>query len=108
MMTKLNNLPSQFRKISMKNKLENICLKNDIVYMGIFGSFIRKEQTQKSDIDLIIKYDKSKQKSLLDLIHTENELSKMFKRKVDLLTPDSISPYLRNDILNSMKVIYEK
>jgi predicted nucleotidyltransferase len=44
----------------------------------------------------------------LDLIHAESQLKKLFRRKVDLLTIGSISPYLREEVLNSMKVIYEK
>lgn len=38
----------------------------------------------------------------------KERLKKIFGRKVDLLTQESISPYLRNEILNSMKIIYEK
>jgi predicted nucleotidyltransferase len=56
----------------------------------------------------LIKFDKTKEKSLLNLIHAENELKKLFKRKVDLLTIASISPYMREEVLNSMRVIYEK
>ena len=107
-MVKIDNLPKKLNKEETKEKLQSICEKNDVVFLGLFGSFVRGKQTKKSDIDMIVKFDKSKKKSLLDLIHTENEFKKIFKRKIDLLTPESISPYLKKDILKSMRVIYER
>lgn len=107
-MLQFNNLPKQLSRKINKEKLVNICQNNDVVFMALFGSFARGDQRAKSDIDIIIKFDKSKEKSLLDLVHAENEFQKLFKRKVDLLTPGSLSPYLKNNILNSMRVIYEK
>ncbi|MFH1454100.1 MAG: nucleotidyltransferase domain-containing protein [Armatimonadota bacterium] len=107
-MLRLNNLPKQLSRKINKEKLVDICRNNDIIFMALFGSFAVGTQRTGSDIDIIIKFDKSKEKSLLDLVHAENEFQKLFKRKVDLLTPGSLSPYLRNDILDSMRVIYEK
>lgn len=107
-MLQFNNLPKQLSRKINKEKLVNICENNDVVFMALFGSFARGNQRAKSDIDIIIKFDKYKEKSLLDLVHTENEFQKLFKRKVDLLTPGSLSPYIKKNILNSMRVIYEK
>lgn len=107
-MVKIYNLPEQFNRQTVKERLKNICEKNDVILLALFGSFVRREQKKKSDIDILVKFDASKEKSLLDLIHMENELKEIFGRKVDLLTQEGISPYLRNEILNSMKIIYEK
>lgn len=107
-MVKIGNLPEEFNKQTVKERLKKICKKNDVILLALFGSFVRGEQKKKSDIDILIKFDTSKEKSLLDLIHTENELKELFGEKVDLLTQESISPYLRNEIISSMKVIYEK
>jgi len=102
------NLPKTLEKKGIKEKIVSICEKNDVIFLALFGSFVRDEQNNKSDIDMIVKFNKSEKKSLLDLIRAENEFKKIFKRKVDLLTPESISPYLRDNILKSMRVIYEK
>ncbi len=107
-MVKINELPSQWRKKAIQEKLENICKNNDVVFMGLFGSFAAGKATVRSDVDILVRFDVRKDKSLLDLIHTESELKKVFKRKVDLLTEGSLSPYLRKDILKSLKVLYEK
>jgi predicted nucleotidyltransferase len=62
--------------------------------MAIFGSFVRGEQNRKSDIDIAIEFDRDSQKSLIDLVRIENELRKIFKRKVDLVIFSSLSSYI--------------
>jgi predicted nucleotidyltransferase len=76
--------------------------------MGIFGSYAKGENRRGSDVDILIEYDKNSQFSLLDLIRLENRLSNLFRRKIDLLTPKAINPYLRDEIIGSIKVIYER
>lgn len=92
----------------MEEKLAEICRKNDIVFMAIFGSFVRGEQNRKSDIDIAIEFERNSEKSLLDLVRIENELRKVFKRKVDLGIFSSLSPYIIEDVKKEMRVIYEK
>ncbi len=87
------------------NKLIEICRKNDAAMVGVFGSVARGEETDSSDIDLLVKF--SKRKSLLAIVKLERELSTALGRKVDLLTEAALSPYLRDGILNELKVIYE-
>jgi len=101
-------LPKSLQKRGLKEKLAEICKRNDIVFMAVFGSFVRGEQDKKSDIDLAIEFDKNKEKSLLDLVHVENELKKLFKRKVDLGIFSSLSPYVIEDVRKEMRVVYQK
>jgi predicted nucleotidyltransferase len=105
---KIQNLPAELRRKGLEEKLAAICKKNDIVFMAIFGSFVRGEQNRKSDIDIAIEFDRDSQKSLIDLVRIENELRKIFKRKVDLIIFSSLSPYIIEDVKKEMKVIYEK
>jgi len=104
----IGNLPEELRKKGLKEKLAEICEKNDIVFMAVFGSFVRGEQNKKSDIDVAIEFDKDKGKSLLDLVRIEDELTKIFKRKVDLGIFSSLNPYLIEDVKREMQIIYEK
>ncbi len=73
--------------------------KEGIVRAGIFGSYARGEQTPKSDIDLLVGYRKRSKKSLLDLTRLQRELSEKLGKKVDLVTYQSLSPYLKERIL---------
>mgnify|MGYP000094187282 FL=1 len=107
-MITIEKLPRQLRGKGLEERLAKICEENDIVFMAIFGSFVRGEETEKSDIDIAIEFDKSKPKSLLDLVRVEHELSKIFKRKVDLGIFHTLNPYIIEDVKKEMMVIYEK
>lgn len=89
-----------------KKILVAYCRRNHISFIGVFGSFVKGEQTSRSDIDLLVKF--SKRISLLDLIRIERELTERIGRKVDLLTEASISPYLRERIIKETVTIYEE
>ena len=107
-MINVNNLPGILRKDGVEKQLVKICEQNDVVFLAIFGSFVRGEQKKRSDIDIAIEFDKDAKKTLLDLVHLEYELRKIFKRKVDLGIFSSLSPYIMEDVKKEMKVIYEK
>lgn len=104
----IENLPKELRRRGLEEKLAEICEKNDIVFLAVFGSFVRGEQNRKSDIDIAIEFDRNSEKTLFDLVHVENELSKVFKRKVDLGIFSSLNPHLMEDVKKEMRVIYEK
>jgi predicted nucleotidyltransferase len=104
----VEKLPTVLRKKGLEEKLAEICKKNDVVFLAVFGSFVRGEQNKKSDVDIAIEFDKSKRKTLLDLVRLEDELSKVFERKVDLGIFSSLNPYVVEDVKREMRVIYEK
>jgi len=104
----IKNMPKSLQKRGLKERVREICDKNDIVFMAIFGSFVRGEQKKTSDVDIAIEFDKNKPKSLLDLIHAENQLTEAFRRKVDLGMLHSLNPIVAEDVKKEMRVIYEK
>ncbi|MCD6504307.1 nucleotidyltransferase family protein [Candidatus Bathyarchaeota archaeon] len=104
----IQNLPEELRREGLKEKLAEVCQKNDIVFMAVFGSFVKGKQSPKSDVDIAIEFDKKSRKTLLDLVRIEEELTKIFGRKVDLGIFSSINPYIIEDIKREMRVIYEK
>jgi predicted nucleotidyltransferase len=104
----IQNLPKELRREGLEEELVEICRKNDIVFMAIFGSFVRGEQKRRSDIDVVIEFERNSEKSLLDLVRIENELRKVFRRKVDLGIFSSLSPYIIEDVKREMRIIYEK
>ncbi len=74
-----------------------ILKENDVEEAGIFGSFARNEAKKESDLDILVKFGKAK--SLFDLARIELELEKKLKRKVDLITYNSINPLIKDRIL---------
>jgi len=89
-----------------ESELLDACKENDITFLGIFGSYSRGQQKEKSDIDILVKF--SKRKSLLDLVRIERRLSEIMGVKVDLVTEGSVSPYMIDDIKKELKVIYDE
>jgi hypothetical protein len=62
--------------------------------IGLFGSHARGEERADSDIDLIVEFAEG-QKSYDNFIELCFFLEELLGRKVDLLTPESISPFIR-------------
>ena len=91
----------------IKSKIRPILKRHDVKKAAIFGSYARGEEKKRSDVDILIKnrYDN---KTLLDLAGLHLELEKKLKKKVDILTYDSIHPLLKDIILNEQKSIYEE
>lgn len=84
------------------NKLKPIIVrilkKNGVTKAGIFGSYARREQKKKSDIDILVKTKKSM--SLLGFSHIKTELEDALGRKVDLVEYSTIKPLIKEQILN--------
>ena len=70
--------------------------------IGIFGSFIRGEQKQKSDIDILVEF--SEPISLFEFIDVEEHLSDILGIKVDLVTKNALKPRIGKHILS--EVVY--
>ena len=80
-----------------KDLMLEILKKHDVKRASLFGSIVREEITDESDIDILIEF-KGK-KSLLDLAGLKIALEEALKCKVDVLTYDSIHPLLKDQIL---------
>jgi hypothetical protein len=86
-------------------------LKPYITRMAVFGSVVRGEATKQSDIDLLITLKPSDQRPKLGLfkfIEIEENLSKELGQEVDLVTEDSLSPYIRPYVEKDQVIIYEE
>ncbi len=87
----------------MKGKILNALRQNDVKRASLFGSVVRGELTDKSDIDILIEF--RGKKSLLDLVGLKLELEELLKRDVDVLTYNSLHPLLKDRILREQEVI---
>lgn len=70
----------------------------------LFGSYASGKQKKTSDVDVIVRFKEPK--SLFDLAGIEIEASDHVGKKVDLLTEGSISPYFRESIYRTSKVLF--
>lgn len=80
----------------IKPKIIKILIKNKVKRAGIFGSYARGEARKDSDIDILIEPVKNMGFKFAGL---EIQLTRALKKKVDLVSYNGISPYLKNRIL---------
>ncbi len=90
-----------------KDKVEDFCKKNLIKKFSLFGSVTRNDFNRNSDIDVLVEFHAEGSPGFFGLAQMRRELSEIFEgRKVDLLTPNGISKYLRGEILSSAIIQY--
>ena len=83
-------------KKDIYRKIANYLKEEGIEKVAIFGSYVKDEEKPGSDIDVLVTF--SVTKSLLELARIERELSEKIGIKVDLLTENSLSPYIRDHV----------
>lgn len=63
--------------------------------IGIFGSYAKGLQNDKSDIDILVEFEKPSYDNFIELSFY---LEDLFHKKVDLLTPNSLSPFMKTSV----------
>lgn len=82
----------------LKPTIIRVLKKNGVKKAGIFGSYARNEETKFSDIDIVIQTKSGT--GLFKFVGIRQELEEKLGIKVDLLTYNSIHPYIKENILN--------
>ena len=72
--------------------------------VAVFGSYVRDEETLRSDIDVLTEFPDDM--SLMKFVRIQRELSEHIGVKVDLLTEENISPFFREDVKKQMIILY--
>ena len=72
--------------------------------LGLFGSFVRGRQQAESDVDLLVEFEPGK-KTFDNLIQLGFFLEDLLKRRVELVTPESLSPYIGPYILKEVEYV---
>jgi uncharacterized protein len=82
--------------------------KYNMAELSLFGSILRSDFNDKSDIDILVKFNDTADYSLFDIFRIKEDFEKVLGKKVDLVEKDSLrNPYRRENILKNAKVIYE-
>ena len=70
--------------------------------VGIFGSFVRGEQTPESDIDLLVQFEPEKKNfdNFMDLYFL---LEDLLQRRVEIITTEALSPYIGPHIMSEVE-----
>lgn len=85
--------------------LENLCQRYHIQKLALFGSILRDDFNADRDLDLLVEFEPGYTPGF-GFINLQDELSQLFKRKVDLNTPQCLSRYFRDRVLAEAQTLY--
>lgn len=91
--------------LSEREKIIEICKRNDISYCAVFGSFARGEADEDSDVDLLVRFSKPIGWKFYGIAE---DLQDVLGKKVDLATENMLNKHIRESVLQDLKVIYEE
>lgn len=86
--------------LSHRQEIESFGVKR----IGLFGSFAKGKQKSTSDVDFIVEFTQGK-KNFRNFINLAFYLEDLLHRKVELITPESLSPYLKPNILKETRYV---
>jgi len=90
-----------------RDRLDEFCRRNHIAKLSLFGSVLREDFRPDSDVDVLVEFEEGHTPGFLGLARMEEELSEMLGgRKVDLRTPQDLSRYFREEVLDAAVVQY--
>ena len=89
-----------------KEKIVDFCLKHHIRKLAFFGSVLRDDFREESDVDVLVEFDEGQEPGLIGLAGMEEELSSIMGRKADLRTPEDLSKYFRDKVISTAEVEY--
>ncbi len=82
---------------SIQNKIVPILKQANIKKAALFGSYVRGDNTEKSDIDILIAFPENA--TLLNLVRLQRHLEENLSKKVDIVSYNAISPLIKDSIL---------
>lgn len=80
-----------------RDELYELARKHGASNIRVFGSVARREETQRSDIDILVDMDEDA--SLLDLARLKNDLEDLLEKPIDITTKPALHPLLAESIL---------
>ena len=88
-----------------KDKVADFCRRNHIRRLAFFGSVLRDDFGPESDVDVLVEFEPGHVPGLA-FFAMEQELSELLGRKVDLNTPQFLSKYFRDRVIEEAEVQY--
>lgn len=86
-------------------EIAEFCKRNHIRKLSLFGSVLRDDFTPESDIDVLVEFEEGKTPGLAYMT-MQRDLTRLLGREVDLLTPEALSKYFRDEVLAEAEPLY--
>jgi predicted nucleotidyltransferase len=95
-------------KQDLVNKLQTFFPEYPIEKAWIFGSYARGDETKKSDMDIMVRFEKDANVSLLDYVRIMNSLQKVLRKKIDLVEEGTLYNFAKESVELDKILIYER
>ncbi|RLI99553.1 MAG: nucleotidyltransferase [Candidatus Aenigmatarchaeota archaeon] len=92
----------EIKKVLKEHKKE-LKEKYGVKRIGIFGSFVRGEQNERSDVDILVEFERPI--GFFEFLRMEEELSRMCGVKVDMVTKKALKPRIGKRILKEVRMV---
>ncbi|NDJ79043.1 MAG: nucleotidyltransferase family protein [Chloroflexi bacterium] len=90
------------------SQLHTFCQRYPIRKLSLFGSALRDDFGPESDVDILVEFDPEARITFLDMVAMAMELTSILGRPVDFRTPEELSRYFRDKVLDRAEVLYER
>jgi hypothetical protein len=101
-----NEWQSRLNNVSLE-WINNFCQRWCIQEFSLFGSVLREDFNDLSDIDILLEFKPESNLDLFDLVRLKRELENKFDRSVDIIEKKMLeNPYRKAEILNTYHIIY--
>ena len=92
----------------MRHAIEENPVGDFICRASLFGSYATCTQRADSDVDVLVELEHSEPVGLFKFVELQRYLADYVGKPVDLSTPDSLSKYFRDEVLQNAQLVYEK
>ena len=98
-------------KDELKNKLrmavKGLPHEEAVKSLALFGSYVNGTPRRNSDVDVLIDFYSSAVIGFFELFDIQSHLESVLGMKIDLVTPQAVSKYFKDEVMAQAEVIYE-
>lgn len=88
------------------DELDALCRRYHVRELALFGSVLRDDFREDSDIDVLVEFEEGAPIGLLDYVGLQDDLTELFGRKVDLVSKRGLKRLIRDHVIDSSRILY--
>jgi len=89
-----------------RDQIAQFCRRHHIRKLALFGSVLRPDFRDDSDVDVLVEFEPGHPVGLIRLGGIELELTELLGRRVDIRTPEDLSRLFRQEVIETAEVQY--
>lgn len=108
-MQQRTNMTPRERNIQLPlEQIREFCRRNPIRKLSLFGSVLREDFTENSDVDFLVELEPEAPVGLFEFLHMQFELRDIVRREVDLRNPEDLPERIRRKVCGEADPVYER